>query len=121
MANKRTLKKAVDILGADMCESMMIAYVNVENADRKAIADAIGKITDGVETARHHANTFFDRSAKSFGGDRKAYNKAKRAFNKALFARIIADFNKVVNESLKEFNGALPKAEKEANKASAAK
>lgn len=116
MANKREFKKVVDLLGAELCNNMMIAWVNVEGADKKAISDAIGKVVDGVEAARHHSNIHFDRGMKGFES-LEAYSKAKKAFYKALFNKTVADFNQVVSDALKQFNAALPQSEKDANKA----
>lgn len=115
MANKREFKKNVERLGSDLCENMMISWVNIEDADKKAIAEAIGKILSGVENARSNANVFFDKGVKAFE-NKKEYSKAKVVFFKKLFNKIIEDLNQNINEALKLYNGALPQSVKDANK-----
>lgn len=116
MENKREFKKYVDAVGGSITNEMMAAYYNIEGADREAISKAIQKVLCAVGTARCHANTYFDRGAKSFA-DKKEYAKARRAFFRALFNKINNDFAEAIQEALKEFNGAIPAAVKEANKA----
>ncbi|MCM1153252.1 MAG: hypothetical protein NC328_06335 [Muribaculum sp.] len=116
MANKRQFKKTADLLGAQLCETMMTAYVNVPEADKKQIGEAIGKVLQTVETAQRNANTFFDRGVKAFP-DHQQYSKAKRDFFKALWKRIYKDFNEGVEAALKQFNAALPEDVKKAQKA----
>ncbi len=118
MANKREFKKNAELLGSDLCENMMVAWYNVEGADKKAISEAIGKILAGVENARSRSNIFFDRGAKSFE-NRKEYSKAKAEFFKKLFDKIIGEFNDVVTDALKQYNAALPQEVKDANKEAA--
>ncbi|MDE7381626.1 MAG: hypothetical protein K2N03_05810 [Muribaculaceae bacterium] len=115
MASKREFKKNVDRLGSDIIENMMVAWYNAEGADKKGIADAMGTLLKGIEAARNNSNLFFDRGAKAFP-NRREYGKAKEVFFKKLFTKIIADLNTSVSDSLKQFNAALPKEVKEANK-----
>ncbi len=116
MVNKRDFKKYVDALGASVIEEMMFAYYNIEGADRKGISSAVGKALAAVENAKNNANRFFDRGAKSFA-DHKEYAAAKRNFFRQLFQKIEKDFNDQINESIKEFNAALPESVKQAQKA----
>lgn len=113
MANKRLFKKNVDLLCADMIEQMMIAYVNVDGADRNSISDAIGKVLHAQETARDNCNVAFDRSRKAFGSE-KEYRVEKHNFTKALYAKILKDFDSEISEALKLFNAAIPEAVKKA-------
>lgn len=119
MANKREFKKFVEAVGASVCDEMMVAYYNVEGADRNAIAKAIEKVLLSINSARCNADVFFDRGPRSFGGDMKAYRKASQTFYKSLFKKITSDFSTSIDEALKEFNAALPAAEKEKNKVAA--
>lgn len=118
MANKRQFKKNVDLLGAKLCETMMTAYVNIPEIDKKAVGEAVGKVLETVETAQKNANTFFDRGVKAFP-DHAQYRKAKAAFFKALWKRIHKDFNEGVDASLKLFNAAIPENVRTAQKEAA--
>lgn len=115
MANKRTFKKFVDALGASVVEEMMIAYYNVEGADRKMISEAVGTVLDAVENAKSNSNVYFDKGIKAFE-DKKQYSAEKKKFFVALFNKIYSDFDGEVQMALKKFNGALPAAVKEAQK-----
>ena len=119
MTNKRNFKKYADEIGASVINEMMVAYYNAEGADRKAIADAVGKVLGAIEDAKNKANTFFGRDTKSFE-DHKAYAVAKRNFFRALFNNIETEFSEKVNEAVKQFNAALPAEYKEAQKAAVA-
>ena len=116
MPNKREFKKYADALGASVVEEMMIAYYNVEGADRKAIGDAVGKVLAAIEDAKNKSNVYFDKGAQAFRGDMKEYAKEKRAFFRALFNKIENDFNDQINAAIKEFNAALPESVKRAQK-----
>lgn len=117
MASKRTFKKAVDMVGADLCENMMIALVNVEGADKNAISQAVGKVLEAVETSRSNSNVHFDRGVKAFGS-LKEYSVEKKKFYAALFNKVIKDFDTTIGEALKLFNGALPEEVKKLQKES---
>lgn len=118
MPNKREFKKYADALGASVIEEMMIAYYNVDDADKKAIADAVGKVLGAIEDAKNNANVYFDRGPKSFA-DHKEYSVEKRKFFRSLFNKIGNDFDAKVGEAVKEFNAALPEAYKAAQKEAA--
>ena len=118
MPNKREFKKYADALGASVIEEMMVAYYNVEGADRKAIADAVGKVLAAIEEAKNNSNVYFDRGVKAFP-DHKEYSKAKKAFFRALFNKIESDFSAQVEDAVKAFNAALPEAYKAAQKEAA--
>lgn len=115
MPNKREFKKYADALGASVIEEMMVAYYNVEGADRNAIADAVGKVLAAIEDAKDKSNIYFDRGVKAFA-DHKEYSKAKREFFRALFNKIENEFGEQIDAALKEFNAALPESYKTAQK-----
>lgn len=115
MPNKREFKKYVDALGASVVEEMMVAYYNVEKADKNAIAGAVGTVLDAIDDAKNKANVYFDRGAKSFD-DSKEYAREKAKFFRSLFAKIEKDFDGEVHSAIKVFNAALPADVKEAQK-----
>jgi len=114
--NKQEFKKAVEAMGASICDEMMSVYYNEAGVDRDKIAAAVAKVLNATETARCNANIYFDRGVKSFA-DRKEYNKAKHEFFKKMFAKNSEDFSAAIDAALKEFNAAVPQAVKDANKA----
>lgn len=116
--NKQQFKKAVEAVGASMCDEMMTVYYNVEGADRDKISQAVTKVLGATGAAKANANIFFDRGVKSFANVEE-YNKAKAEFFKKLFNKIRADFNNEISAALKLFNEAVPQAVKDANKAEA--
>lgn len=120
MANKREFKKYVDALGASVIEEMMVAYYNVEGADRKAIEEGVGRVIEAIENAKNNSNVYFDRGPKSFA-DMKEYSQEKRKFFSSLFNKIENDFNEEVEGAIKVFNGAIPESVKKAQKETAAK
>ena len=115
MANKRDFKKSVDAVGASICEEMMIAYYNVENADKDSIANAIEIVLAAVSKSKNNSNVIFDRGVKAFG-ERKEYSLEKKRFFKALFNKIESEFAEEVNEAVKIFNNAIPSEVKAKNK-----
>lgn len=116
--NKQQFKKAVEALGASLCNEMMSVYYNVENVDRDKISQAVAKVLGATAAAKSNANRFFGKGEKQFENV-EAYKKAKSAYFKDLFKTIRDDFNSEISAALKIFNEAVPKDVKDANKAKA--
>ena len=116
--NKQQFKKAVEAVGASVCDEMMTVYYNVEGADREKISVAVAKVLGATGAAKANANRFFDRGPKAFA-DHEEYKQAKTEFFKKLFEKSRTDFNEEISAALKLFNEAVPQAAKEANKANA--
>ncbi len=114
--NKQQFKKAVEAVGASICNEMMTVYYNVKDVDQNKISQAVAKVLGASAAAKSNANVYFDRGHKGFA-DVMEYNKAKSDFFKKLFKKIHADFNSEIAAALKLFNEAVPKAVKDANKA----
>ena len=116
--NKQQFKKAVEAVGASMCDEMMTVYYNVEGADRDKISMAVTKVLGATGAAKANANRFFDRGVKGFASE-KEYVQAKSEFFKKLFEKIRKDFNEEISAALKLFNEAVPQSVKDANKVNA--
>lgn len=116
--NKQEFKKAVEAVGASICDEMMTVYYNVKGADQDKISMAVAKVLGATAAAKSNANRFFDRGPKGFG-DMKEYSKSKAEFYKKLFAKIREDFNSEISAALKLFNEAVPQEAKDANKSNA--
>lgn len=116
--NKQEFKKAVEAVGASICDEMMTVYYNVKGADQDKISMAVAKVLGATAAAKSNANRFFDRGPNGFG-DMKEYSKSKAEFYKKLFAKIREDFNSEISAALKLFNEAVPQEAKDANKSNA--
>ncbi len=116
--NKQQFKKAVEEVGASICNEMMAVYYNVEGADRDKISAAVAKVLGATGAAKSNANRFFGKGRKAYAGPEE-YTKAKKAYFSQLFKTIHADFNAEIAAALKLFNEAVPKDVKEAQKANA--
>ena len=53
---KRDFKKSVDAIGGAVYNEMMIAYYNIDGADKNAIAASIEKVLAAVAKAKDNAN-----------------------------------------------------------------
>ena len=120
MANKRDFKKSIDAIGGAICNEMMVAYYNIEGADKNAIASSIEKVLGAVVKAKNNSNVFFDKGVKEFA-DNTEYTKAKNSFFKALFTKIHMEFGEENNQAVTSFNKAIPENVKKANKEAVAK
>lgn len=118
MANKRDFKKAVEAVGASICEEMMTAYYNVKNADKNAIASAIQSVLSAIENAKDNANVNFDKGVKAFES-KEQYSKEKKAFFKSLFDKIHAEYAEQLDQAVNAFNKAIPQKVKDQNKEAA--
>lgn len=113
--NKQQFKKAVEAVGASICNEMMSVYYNEKGVDQDKISQAVAKVLGAIAAGKSNANRKFDRGAKSFA-DAHSYKVAKEDFYKKLFKRIHEDFNSEISTALKLFNEAVPQAVKDANK-----
>ncbi|MDE6581662.1 MAG: hypothetical protein K2K47_03950 [Duncaniella sp.] len=121
MSNKRLLKKEIrNICGALAGECIIVKWA-IDGIDAEKMNEIVYKIADLQETTIERVSVAFDRTPSSFDYDMKAYNKARNQYYKAAFKSLKADFNKSVEEIIKEMNACLPAAAKEAAKAAAAK
>ncbi len=116
MANKREFKKAIAAVGGAICNDMMTVAICVDGVDRNAIDAAISRVLSATENAIERSNIFFDKGRRAFPTEEE-YIKAKRAFFKQLFDKIHKEYTAVLDETIKQFNAAIPAAAKEANKA----
>lgn len=113
--NKQQFKKAVEAIGASVCDEMMTVYYNEKGVDQDKISKAVAQMLGATAAAKSNANVFFDKGRKAFASD-KEYMKAKHEFFKKLFNKIHEDFNRELSAALKLFNEAVPAEVKEANK-----
>ena len=121
MSNKRLLKKEIRNICGALAGECIIAKWAIDGIDAEKMNEIVYKIADLQETTVDRVSVAYDRTPSSFGYDMKAYNKARHEYYKAAFKALKNDFNKSVDEIIKEMNAALPAAAKEAKAAAAAK
>lgn len=115
MANKRDFRKYVGIVVNDICQDMMMAYYNIENADVNAIDEAIIDVLKAGEIALAQSNVKFDKTRKAFANP-KEYNTEKSKFHRIVYTKIHKEMNEAIGEALKKFNSAIPQEVKDQNK-----
>lgn len=118
MSNKRLLKKEIRNICGALAGECIIAKWAVEGINPEAMNEIVYKVAELQETSLRRISVAFDRTPSSFA-DKKEYEKAKNAYFKSAFKALKNDFNKSIDEIIKEMNAALPAAQKEANKAAA--
>ncbi len=119
MANKRELKKAIKAVCGDLAGECLIARDFVPNIDPKKMEEIILKIADLQYVTIDNVTFSYDKCASSFA-DRHEYKTARDAYFRKGYSKLISEFNKSVEEIVREMNAALPAAQKEANKAAMA-
>ncbi len=119
MSSKRLLKKEIRNICGALAGECIIAKMAIADIDKAKMDELVYKIADLQETTLKRVSVSFDRTPSSFDYDMKAYNDAAHKYYKAAFKALKGDFNKSVEEIIKEMNAALPAAAKEAAKAAA--
>lgn len=119
MANKRELKKAIKAICGDIAGECLISRHFVPNIDQEKMGEIILKIADLQYATIDNVTFSFDKSASSFA-DRHEYKTARDTYFRKGYAKLIGEFNKSVEEIVREMNAALPATQKEANKAAMA-
>ena len=120
MANKRRLKKAIKAVCGDLAGECLVARDLVPNIDTKKMEEIIFKVADLQYVTIDNVSFSFDKGEKSFG-NRQEYKTERNKYFRKAFNKLTADFDKNVNDIIREMNAALPQAQKEANKAAAEK
>lgn len=118
MSNKRILKKEIRRICGALAGECIIAKYAVNGIDPEVMNEIVYKIAELQENSLRRVSVAYDRTASSFDS-LHAYETAKSAYYKAAFKALKAEFNKGIEEIIKEMNAALPTAQKEANKTAA--
>lgn len=120
MSDKRSLKKAI----ADTCGALayecVIAEEYVEGIDTDSMDNIILAIAQLQDHAISRCSISFDKTPKDFENG-AAYNKARHEYFAEAFRNLRKEFDEKVGEIIKEMNALLPAAQREANKAAAAR
>ena len=115
MSSKRNLKKLVRYMCGDIAAECIIARDFIPGIDASAMNDLVIK-TARVQAATLDKITFaFDKVASDFDNEAE-YKRARNKYMKKAYRSLKIDFNKQVNEIVKEMNAVLPQAQKDLNK-----
>ncbi len=116
MSSKRSLKKLVRYMCGDIAAECIIARDIVPGIDAAVMNDLVFKIAR-VQAATLGKITFaFDKTASDFENAAQ-YKRARHEYMKKAYRSLKIEFNKQVDEVVKEMNAALPQAQKDLNKA----
>lgn len=114
MANKRSLKKAVRNVCADIATECLIAAQYVKGVEPEKMDAVIQKLADLQSSALSSISFGFDKIPSDFASV-KEYKCAKERYFKKAFSSIKHKFSLHINEIVKEMNEALPEEVKQAN------
>ncbi|MDE5752870.1 MAG: hypothetical protein K2H88_09560 [Duncaniella sp.] len=114
-SNKRLLKKEIRTICGALAGECVIAKLTIPGVNPESFNQIIYKLADLQESAIRLVSVEFPQSPSSFD-NKKAYADARHAYFKEAFAKLEDNFNKRVEELVKEMNAALPDEQKIANK-----
>lgn len=118
--NKRQLKKAINgLCGSLACDCVMVTSCMAE-ADNDKVGNLVIDIARAQTKALKRASVSFDKTPRDFA-NMKEYHKARRTYFSKAYAQLRKDLSSDLNAVVAQVNGMLTPAEKEANKAAAAK
>lgn len=119
-ANKRLLKKEIRSICGALAGECVVAKITIPGVNPEEFNKIIYELADLQESALRLVSVDFPQGPSSFDS-KKAYVEARRAYFKEAFTKLKIEFNKRVEEIVKEMNAALPEEQKKANKDSVAK
>ncbi len=114
-ANKRLLKKEIRSICGALAGECVVANITIPGVNPEDFNKIIYELADLQESALRLVSVDFPQSPSSFDS-KKAYIDARRGYYKESFRKLKIEFNKRVEEIVKEMNAALPDAQKQANK-----
>ncbi len=115
MANKRNLKKHVKYVCGDLAGECIVARNFIPGINAGQMDNIIYDIAE-LQTSTIMRVTFsYDKVVADFE-NKHTYHVARSKYFKEAYAKLIADFNAGVDNVVKQMNGALPQAQKDANK-----
>ncbi|MBD5225380.1 MAG: hypothetical protein HDS68_05345 [Bacteroidales bacterium] len=114
MANKRSLKRAIKNVCADIATECLIAAQYVKGVEPEKMDTVIQKLADLQSNALSTISFGFDKIPSDFA-TRKDYKYAKAAYFKKAYKSFKQKFGSHINEIVKEMNEILPTEVKQAN------
>lgn len=111
MANKRILKKQINYACIDMGANCIVASALRSVVDETAINAVLDKIASLQTKTLKNINIAFDKAPRDFGSINE-YKKERRQYFAKAYASLRENFNKEVEEIVKDMNAALPPLKK---------
>lgn len=119
MANKRNLKKQIRYICGSVAGECLIAREFINGIEPGKMNDVILHAAELQSSAIQKVSVAFDKTPRDFNSTRE-YHAAKRAYYAKAYAKLREEFNNSIQQIVKEMNGLLPAAQREANKQAAA-
>ncbi|MDE6268577.1 MAG: hypothetical protein K2M04_05800 [Muribaculaceae bacterium] len=113
MASKRNIKKNIRLVCGDIAGECIVTARLIPGADVPVLHKAIIAAADLQSDSLSKVSVAFDKTPRDFA-NRHDYNKARRDYYRKAYGALSADFNKVLEEIVKEMNTAVPRPKKEA-------
>lgn len=113
--NKRLLKKEIRTICGALAGECVIAKITIPGINPESLNKIIYELAELQENALRRVSVSFPQTPSGFESA-KAYKEAKSKYFKAAFASLKDEFNKHIENIVKEMNDALPAEQKEANK-----
>lgn len=107
MANKRILKKQINYACIDMGANCIVASALRPGVDETAINAVLDKIASLQTKTLKNINIAFDKAPRDFDSINE-YKKERRQYFAKAYASLRENFNKEVEEIVKDMNAALP-------------
>ncbi len=114
MANKRSLKKAVRNVCADIATECLIAAQYIKGVEPEKMDAIIQKLAELQSSALSSLSFGFDKIPSDFMNLKK-YKDAKEVYFKKAYASFKQKFSSHINNIVTEMNAALPAEVKHAN------
>ena len=115
MSSKRSLKKLVRYMCGDMAAECIIAKTVIPGVDATVMGNIVVKIAALQDATLRMISFSYDKVMADFDTP-AAYRAAKSAYMRTAFRSLKGEFNKKVDEIVKDMNAALPESQKELNK-----
>ncbi len=107
MANRRQLKKQIRYICGDVAAECAMAKYLIDGVNRETLDNALRHVAALQEQTLARVSAGFDKVPCDFESQ-KEYNASKHSFYAKAFTSLRNDFNKRLQEIVKEMNSALP-------------
>ncbi|MCH5222029.1 MAG: hypothetical protein J1F05_06895 [Muribaculaceae bacterium] len=119
MASKRDLKKFIRNTCGALASEIILAKVAFPVVDGKKVYDIVTKVAALQSSTISKVSVNFDKALRDFA-EKAEYNKERRAYYRTAYDNLLSDFDKAVDEIIKEMNSALPEEVRQTLKEAAA-
>ena len=106
--SKRNLKKAIHSMADAVVTTVLPGAVYAKAITEQRANEIISNMSEATARALSRLSISFDKGLADFE-TRRAYNAARSAYYKAAYEKAHAEFQKTVQDTLKEVNESLKK------------